>query len=148
MSRLRTYVVGRERGCDVPLDDASVSRRHAEIVRVSGGGLYVTDCATTNGTFVRDGGDWRAIRQAFLEPDGRVRFGGCEMTAAELAALCRREDASPPGAGRDAGGAQGGSVPAAPEEAAPDPRRGLVRDPETGEILEQQPPAHAWRRGR
>ena len=68
------------------------------------------------------------------------------MTAAELAALCPRGDASPLGASADASRVQGGSVPTA--EHAPDPRRGLVRDPETGEILEREPPMHAWRRGR
>ena len=134
MSRLRTYVVGRERGCDVRLDDASVSRRHAEVVRVSDGRLYVTDCATTNGTFVLDGGDWRAIRQTFLEPSARIRFGDCGMTAGRLDALCPRDDAGPSGGG-DAGVVLDGLTP--PEEATLDPSRGLVRDPETGEVLEK-----------
>ena len=50
-------------------------------VRLSGGRLYVTDRATTNGTFVLDGDAWRRIRQAFLKPGGRVRFGDVEMSA-------------------------------------------------------------------
>ena len=141
MSRLRTWVVGRERGCDVPLDDASVSRRHAEFVRVPDGRLYVTDCATTNGTFVLDGGDWRAIRQTFLEPADRIRFGDCGMPAVRLDALCPRDDAGPSG-GRAAG------ADAPPEEATLDPSGGLVRDPETGEVMEKEPPPHLRRRGR
>ena len=79
--QFKTYVVGREQGCDIRLDDASVSRRHAEIVPLSGGRLHVTDRATINGTFLRDGDDWRAIRQAILEPTDRIRFGDCQMTA-------------------------------------------------------------------
>ena len=134
MSRLRTYVVGRERGCDVSLDDASVSRRHAEVVRVSDGRLYVTDCATTNGTFVLDGGDWRGIHQTFLEPTDRIRFGDCEMTAGRLDALCPR-DAGPPGAGGDAGDGPSGSRPL--EEDAPDPSRGLKRNRWTGKVIEK-----------
>ena len=135
MSRLRTYIVGRDRGCDVRLDDASVSRHHAEVVRLSGGRLYVTDRATTNGTFVFDGHDWRRIRQAFLKPGGRVRFGDVEMSAGRLDDSCPRADA------RAVDGDQkAGAVPT--KEDSPDPNKGLVRDPTTGEILEQE------RRGR
>ena len=146
MSRIRTYVVGRERTCDVPLDDPSVSRRHAEVVRVSGGRLYVTDCATTNGTLVLEGDDWRAIRQKFLEPTDRIRFGDHQMTAGRLNALCGPDDAGPFGTGKDVGVAPDGSTPL--EEDTLDPSQGLVRDPETGEILEQEPPPPARRRGR
>ena len=124
MSRIRTYVVGRARGCDVRLDDPSVSRRHAELVRVAGGRLYVTDCATANGTFVLAGEAWREVRQAFVDPRGRIRFGDCRMSAARLDALCAPGD----------GGASGGA------DEALDPTRGLVFDPETGEVLEKEPP--------
>ena len=123
------------RGADVSLDDPSVSRRHAEVVSVSGGRLYVTDCATTNGTFVRQDGDWRPVRQTFLEPTDLVRFGDCEMTAGRLDALCPR-DAGLPGA-RGAGDGPPRSRP--PEEDAPDPRRGLKRN-WTGEVIEKEPP--------
>ena len=131
MQRFRTYTVGRERSCDVQLDDPSVSRRHAEVVRLSGGRLYVTDRATTNRTCVFDGAGWRAIRQVFLEPGGRVRFGKVEMTAGRLDAMCPQ--ASPPRA------VAGGGADSAPTgEDLPDPRKGLVRDPKTGEILERR----------
>jgi Protein of unknown function (DUF3662)/FHA domain len=44
-------VVGRAADVDVPLDDAGVSRRHAEI-HVTGAGARVVDLGSTNGTFV------------------------------------------------------------------------------------------------
>jgi pSer/pThr/pTyr-binding forkhead associated (FHA) protein len=44
-------VLGRSGDVDVPLDDAGVSRRHAE-VHVSGGRARVVDLGSTNGTFV------------------------------------------------------------------------------------------------
>ena len=131
--RIKTYVVGRERGCDIRLDDASVSRRHAEIVPLSGGRVYVTDRATINGTFLRDGDQWRAIRQAVLKPTDYIRFGDCQMTAGQLNALCPRDDPSPPDVRK---------------EDPLDPNKGLVRDPDTGEIVEQQPPANVRPRGR
>ena len=122
MSRIRTYVVGR--GCDVRLDNPSVSWRHAELVRVANGRLYVTDCATTNGTFVLAGEEWREVRQAFVDSSGQIRFGDCRMSAARLDALCAPDD----------GGASGAA------DEALDPTRGLVFDPETGEVLEKEPP--------
>ena len=44
-------VIGRSRECDVVLDDANVSRRHAEI-RPSGGSWTVRDLGSTNGVKV------------------------------------------------------------------------------------------------
>ncbi len=131
MPRIRTCIVGRERGCDVRLDDPSVSRYHAEVVRLSNGRLYVTDRATTNGTLIADGADWHAIRQAFLESTGRIRFGDIEMSAGRLDAMCARADARPGRANH-----QGRAVPG--KENQLEPNKGLVRDPRTGEVLERQ----------
>lgn len=44
-------VLGRSGDVDIPLDDAGVSRRHAE-VHLSGGHARVVDLGSTNGTFV------------------------------------------------------------------------------------------------
>jgi hypothetical protein len=44
-------VIGRSRDCDVVLDDANVSRRHAEL-RPSGGSWIVVDLGSTNGVKV------------------------------------------------------------------------------------------------
>jgi hypothetical protein len=128
-----TLVVGRDRGCDVRLDDGSVSRRHAEVVRLSAGRIYVTDRASVNGTFVLDGGEWRAVRQTLLEPSGRVRFGDHEMSAGRLDALCLRIDARAASDERRAGG----SADSIPEPVQKDaPRR---FDPDTGEVVEPVP---------
>ena len=83
-----TWILGRGQECDVQLDDTSVSRNHADIVCLSGGRLCVTDRGSTNGTFVRDGREWRAIHQEFLSPTDCVRFGDYEITVSELNALC------------------------------------------------------------
>ena len=47
----RGAVMGRSRDCDVVLDDANVSRRHAEL-RPSGGSWIVVDLGSTNGVKV------------------------------------------------------------------------------------------------
>ena len=135
MSRVRTYVVGRDGTCDVRLDHSTVSGRHAEVVRVEGGRLYVTDCATTNGTYVLAGREWRAIRQAVVEPTDRLRFGGFEMTVRRLDDLCPAEGA-PRAAGGAADHAAAGPTPPPP---APGPIRRPEFDPETGELIEKTP---------
>lgn len=143
MSRIRTWMVGRDPACDVVLDDEGVSRRHAELVRLPDGRLYVTDRVTTNGTFISDGGDWRRIRQTLLSPTDRIRFGSqFSLTGGRLDALCPRDDARP-GGGAGAGGASGrgarpGGAPPPKEDGRPDPRKKLVVDPETGEVREQE----------
>ena len=138
MTRITTYLVGRDPRCDRRIDDPSVSRRHAEVVPAAGGRLYVTDCASSGGTFVRRGGEWTRIRQAWVEPADRIRFGGYEMAAADLAALC-------------SGGAGPAPAPAPPDPvpdpppAPPDPpapprndKKRPIRNPVTGEIVEEQ----------
>jgi ABC-type multidrug transport system ATPase subunit/pSer/pThr/pTyr-binding forkhead associated (FHA) protein/ABC-type multidrug transport system permease subunit len=44
-------VVGRDPGCDVPVSDPTVSRRHARIRRQAGR-IFVSDLGSSNGTFV------------------------------------------------------------------------------------------------
>ena len=117
-----TCIVGRAKECGVCLDDTSVSRTHADVEFLSDGRLYVTDRGSTNGTFVLEAGKWRAIHRELLLPTDRVRFGYYEMTVQELnALLVHKEDSSSSGS------------------PAVNPRRALVRDPKTGEIMEKSP---------
>ena len=134
VSRVRTYIVGRDGECDVRLDDQSVSRRHAEIVRVKGGRFHVADCATTNGTYVLAGREWRTIRQAVVEPTDRLRFGEFEMTVGRLDDLCPAEAAH-----RAAGGAADDDAARPAAAAAPGPIERPEFDPETGELIEKAP---------
>lgn len=49
----KTMSVGRDKDCDISIDDPSISRRHAEI-RPGMSGHYVIDQKSTNGTFIND----------------------------------------------------------------------------------------------
>jgi hypothetical protein len=63
-------VVGREPGCDVLVNDGSVSRRHARLER-RGSSWFVVDQGSANGTFL----DSQRVSDAVLRPGQELRFG-------------------------------------------------------------------------
>jgi Protein of unknown function (DUF3662)/FHA domain len=67
--------IGRSRDCDVVLDDAGISRRHAEI-RPGSDGWTVQDLGSTNGVLV-NGEHVRGARS--LRPGDRVGLGSTEI---------------------------------------------------------------------
>lgn len=54
--------IGRSSDCDIQIDDANVSRKHATVVG-SNGGFKVLDLGSTNGTFVNS----RRVKEVSLE---------------------------------------------------------------------------------
>jgi uncharacterized RDD family membrane protein YckC len=84
------FVIGRERDCDLPLGDGTVSRHHAA-VGVEGGRVTVRDLGSSNGTFVNG----RRLRaEAELAAGDRLRLGRVRLVlgrgAAEAATAGRR----------------------------------------------------------
>ena len=67
-------VIGRE-DADITIEDAEISRRHAE-VRPSGDGIEIEDLGSTNGTFVND---QRIEGARVLSPGDVVRVGQTEL---------------------------------------------------------------------
>ena len=67
-----TFVVGRGKGVDIQVDDANVSRQHAQIT-IEGDHIYVADMGSRNGTFVND----ESIRgeKVVLAKEDMVRIG-------------------------------------------------------------------------
>lgn len=68
-------LVGRSPECAVFLDDVTVSRRHAEIVR-DGDTFTIRDLGSLNGTYVNR----RRIESAVLENDDEVQVGKYRLT--------------------------------------------------------------------
>lgn len=64
-------LLGRSRSCDVVLDDADASRRHA-LVRVFSGEAWVVDQDSTNGTLI----DGNLVNRARLRHGARLLVGG------------------------------------------------------------------------
>ena len=62
--------IGRSRDCDVTLDDANVSRRHAELRR-EGAGWTVADLGSTNGVKVNG----HRVSQQPLQPGDEISLG-------------------------------------------------------------------------
>jgi hypothetical protein len=68
-------VIGRSPDCDVFLDDVTVSRRHAELVR-DGDAFTISDLGSLNGTFVNR----KRIESVLLEDDDEVQIGKYRLT--------------------------------------------------------------------
>ncbi|QVL49476.1 MAG: FHA domain-containing protein [Thiocapsa sp.] len=91
-----TFSIGRERTCDLPLADDSVSARHAELTFLEGGKLLLTDCKSTNGTFLVGSDEQpRRIRQSLVSPLDRVRFGAVTLDVRALVEALRLKSAVP-----------------------------------------------------
>lgn len=70
-----TVVIGRDHGCDIALQDDSVSARHARVLN-GALGFEVEDLESTNGTFVDD----QPVVRARLAHGQRLRIGAVELT--------------------------------------------------------------------
>jgi FHA domain/zinc-ribbon domain len=68
-------LVGRSPECDIFLDDVTVSRRHAEIVR-EGDELTIRDLGSLNGTYVNR----KRIESTTLQDDDEVQIGKYRLT--------------------------------------------------------------------
>jgi pSer/pThr/pTyr-binding forkhead associated (FHA) protein len=68
-------LIGRSPECDVFLDDVTVSRKHAELVR-DGDTFTITDLGSLNGTFVNK----QRIESAQLDDDDEVQIGKYRLT--------------------------------------------------------------------
>jgi pSer/pThr/pTyr-binding forkhead associated (FHA) protein len=68
-------LIGRSPECDVFLDDVTVSRKHAELVR-DGDTFTISDLGSLNGTFVNK----KRIETAELEDDDEVQIGKYRLT--------------------------------------------------------------------
>ncbi|MCA0377325.1 MAG: FHA domain-containing protein [Gemmatimonadetes bacterium] len=71
-----TLIVGREPTCDVPLIDAAVSRRHAELRLDADGGLHLHDLDSRNGTWVNGA----RIINAVAHDGDTIDFGTVSLT--------------------------------------------------------------------
>jgi len=67
-------IFGRSLASDFPIDEASVSDAHCEII-FADDTIYVKDLDSTNGTFI----DGEPIAESFLQPGQSLRLGNVEL---------------------------------------------------------------------
>ncbi len=72
---MRRFTIGRSRQNDIVVEDASVSRRHAELRELGAGRYKLVDLGSTHGTHVDRGGLWEKLSVAEVTRGNRVRFG-------------------------------------------------------------------------
>jgi pSer/pThr/pTyr-binding forkhead associated (FHA) protein len=68
------FVIGRGPDADLSIENETVSREHARIVRDKNGALCIEDLQSTNGTFV----DGERVNRVSLRAHQGVRFGAVE----------------------------------------------------------------------
>ena len=71
-------VVGREVSCDIQINDPSVSRHHAEVMRTDRG-WAIRDTGSTNGTSVNDA----PVSQSRIYNGDRIRLGNTQLVFQE-----------------------------------------------------------------
>lgn len=74
LSRPGTYLIGRQKG-EIPLSDEKCSGKHAQIRILGQGEYYLSDLASTNGTFLNE---VRTVRRRLKHMD-IVRVGGTHL---------------------------------------------------------------------
>jgi len=79
--------IGRNSDCDLVLNHASVSRKHASIDVTKEGYLAVEDNHSHNGTFLHRNGRWIRSRKVILGTSDRIRFGENEVPLERLVEL-------------------------------------------------------------
>ena len=82
----RRFTIGRDKTCDVPIADDSVSRRHAEIWLSDDGILMMADQGSSNGTSVLRAGQKIPLGQDKVLPEDQVRFGAVILEVHEIVA--------------------------------------------------------------
>jgi hypothetical protein len=72
--RLGVNRVGRDPDCEICIDHPTISSLHCKF-SLSGDGVYLQDCKSTNGTFVND----RQVMEVWLDAGQTVRLGDVEL---------------------------------------------------------------------
>ena len=83
---MNTYRVGRGESADIIVADPSVSRDHADLIEAEGGGYYLIDRDSSNGSFQMKDGGWVKLSKGYVTADEPIKLGSFETTVSGLLA--------------------------------------------------------------
>src|SRR5262245_3763063 len=81
---MKRYRIGRADTNEIVLNDPSVSREHAELVKVNRSVFLLRDLNSTYGTSARQGADWHLVTAENVTYETPIRIGEFETTVAQL----------------------------------------------------------------
>jgi hypothetical protein len=81
---MKRFRIGRADTNEIVLSDPSVSREHAEVVKMDRGTFLLRDLGSTYGTSVRLGVDWHLVTTENVTYTTPIRIGEFETTVAGL----------------------------------------------------------------
>jgi len=121
------YSIGRSSDCDILLQDATVSKLHAELVVSKLNRLFISDCNSSGGTYVcNERGKFEKVSQTFIEPNQLLLLGEWQGTATFLLSQIVKQSSEHTGEHSD-------EQELMPSNDLPSGR--VRRDPVTGEIV-------------
>jgi pSer/pThr/pTyr-binding forkhead associated (FHA) protein len=68
------FTVGSSQGCEVIIDNPSISRAHLKVY-FSGDSILVEDMGSSSGTYVLHDGEFKRIKSAKIKPETKIRLG-------------------------------------------------------------------------
>ena len=80
----RKITIGRSTDCDLVLADMTVSRLHAELELLENNQLLLTDCHSSQGTFLISAGHEEKIKQQTVSKHDLLRFGNITIPVSEI----------------------------------------------------------------
>ena len=80
----RKITIGRSTDCDLVLADMTVSRLHAELELLENNRLLLTDCHSSQGTFVIRCGHEEKVKQQTVSKHDQLRFGNIKIPVSEI----------------------------------------------------------------
>ncbi len=100
------FVIGREAGCDIRLDNDGISVKHAQLIH-EGGTWKLVNLLSSNGTFVNG----ERIQTAYLNSGDELRFGQVallfQLPGGAIIKSAIPEPVAPPGASKQSGSKAG-----------------------------------------
>ena len=126
MQNIQVHKIGRE-DVDIVINDSGVSRLHAELIDLTDGRYYLTDCDSVSGTFVYRNNEWEKLKQDFVQANEIINLGKSQYTAHALIAMSQKQNRG------TSSKSDQGSLYKRKENDLPEGK--VIRDPETGDIL-------------